>query len=99
MNALKDLIIYCQNNDLDPAQEMRRWSEPTVSIEGARPLSWDEVDVLTRGSTGTFSCPCPYCGPEKRNSKRFQIRWPQSITHHGTVLLRRGRGDQHRCSN
>ena len=77
MNALKDLLIYCQNNALDPSQEMRRWSEPTVSIEGARPLSWDEVETLTKGSTGTFSCPCPYCGPEKRNSKRFQVQRPQ----------------------
>jgi Toprim domain len=76
MNALKDLLIYCQNNGLDPFSEMRRWSEPTVSVEGARPLSWDEVETLTKGSTGTFSCPCPYCGPEKRNSKRFQIKRP-----------------------
>jgi Toprim domain len=77
MNALKDLLIYCQNNDLDPFVEMTRWANPTISVEGARPLTWEEVEALTGGGTGTFARPCPYCGPEKRNSKRFQIQRPQ----------------------
>jgi hypothetical protein len=77
MNALKDLLIYCQNNDLDPFVEMRRRANPTISVEGARPLTWEEVEALTGGGTGTFARPCPYCGPEKRNSKRFQIQRPQ----------------------
>lgn len=77
MNRLKDLLIYCQNNDLNPFVEMTRRSNPTVSIESARPLTWEEVEILTGGGTGTFARPCPYCGPEKYNSKRFQIRRPQ----------------------
>jgi hypothetical protein len=77
MNKLKDLLIYCQNNDLDPFEEMTRRAHPTVSIESARPLTWEEVETLTGGGTGTFARPCPYCGPEKRNSKRFQIQRPQ----------------------
>ena len=74
MNALKDLIIYCQNNDLDPRREMERWGNPTLVVEGSRPLTWEEVDALTVGRTGTFSVPCPYCGPEKRHSTRFCIQ-------------------------
>jgi len=30
--------------------------------------SWDEVEALTSGSMGTFDCPCPACGPNRRAS-------------------------------
>lgn len=82
MNALKDLDIFCRNHDLDPntAASRRMWlkgdATPVLTIAEGRDLTWSEIELLTGGDIGTFSLPCPYCGPEKLNSERFQLRRP-----------------------
>lgn len=81
MNALKDLYIFCKNHDLDPWnpaswKAMEREGAEVVKIDRSRPLTWTEVESLTGGATGTFTVPCPFCGPDLFSSTRFQIQRP-----------------------
>jgi hypothetical protein len=50
------------------------WRDSTVpEIADDRDLSWEEVDGLTGGLSGTHHTPCPYCGADKELSTRFKI--------------------------
>lgn len=61
---------------------MKQWSMDLRERRGpfqatsGKPLSWADINELTDGGIGTFTFPCPYCGPRIFSSRRFRIDRP-----------------------
>ena len=79
MGAMKDFDLFCRNHDLDPnkSSSMRNWMygevQASIRVDDGRDLTWEDIEELTGGQIGKFSCACPYCGLEKTYSSRFQV--------------------------
>lgn len=54
------------------AMDLRERRGPFQATSG-KPLSWADINELTDSEIGTFTVPCPYCGPRIFSSRRFQI--------------------------
>ncbi len=80
MGAWKEYGMFCRDHDLNPRlpSSQRSWlygeAPRAISIDDDRDLTWDEIEELTGGTVGTFNVPCPYCGPDKPDSTRFQVK-------------------------
>jgi hypothetical protein len=85
MGYWKELAAFCWSEGLDPhnAYSQRAfelaikglpWAHPEVpKIVGDEPLSWQQIDELIDGVSGTVNVPCPYCSVGKEYSTRMRI--------------------------
>jgi hypothetical protein len=78
MGSMKDFDIFRRDNlHLSDKAALAAWAGEgpagALAIEGDRDLSWEDIETVTGERIGRFNVACPYCGPDKPSSTRFQI--------------------------
>jgi hypothetical protein len=78
MSSQSDRDIFRRNNPhLSERMADEAWRRggalPRIELDDGRELTWKDIEAVTGGLLGKVTMPCPYCGPDKPWSQRFQI--------------------------